>query len=98
MIYSVIPPIGVYAVKVVIGPKQFNGMANIGCRPSFKKKGNEIMLEVHIFNFSKLLYGKEIIVEFIKKIRKERFFASQEKLVSQLKRDTVRSKQILHIL
>jgi len=92
---AVIPPVGVYAVYAVIDNKCFKGMANIGRRPSFKKKINRINVEVHIFNFKRTLYSKEIIIEFVKKIRNERMFTSKEKFIAQLKRDEVKSKSIL---
>lgn len=94
---AVIPPVGVYAVKIVVGNKKFNGMANIGRRPSFKKNGDDVNVEVHIFDFNKGLYRKEIIVEFIKKIRKERVFDLKEKLIAQLKRDEIKSRSILRV-
>lgn len=95
---EVIPPIGAYAVRVVIDNKTFSGMANIGRRPSFKKDGNEVNIEAHVFNFKRALYGKQIIVEFIKKIRKEKIFDSKQKMIAQLKRDEIKSKAILKAL
>lgn len=91
----VIPPIGVYAVYVLIGDKKYSGMANVGRRPSFQRSGNGIIVEVHIFDFQKELYGKEIIIQFVKRIRNERAFGSTEKLIAQLKRDQVKTKAIL---
>ena len=91
---SVVPPIGVYAAYVVIDRKRFRGMANVGRRPSFKKNNN-INVEVHIFDFQKTLYGKEITVEFVKKIRNEKVFDLSEQLIAQLKRDEIKSRVIL---
>ncbi len=91
---GVIPPLGVYAVKVRIGKKIFGGMANIGRRPSFKKN-DPIHLETHIFNFHRSLYNKEIIVEFVQKIREEKKFDSRSKFVAQLRNDRVRAQRIL---
>jgi len=93
----VIPPVGVYAVRVVIGGNCFDGMANVGRRPSFKPKTNGVNIEVHIFHFKRSLYSKEITVEFIKKIRNEKKFPSKEKLIEQLKRDQIKTKSILRI-
>jgi len=92
---SVIPPIGVYATYVVIDHKRFKGMANVGRRPSFKRANNSINVEVHIFDFQQTLYGKEITVEFVKKIRNEKVFDLSEKLIAQLKRDEFKSRAIL---
>lgn len=91
---GVIPPLGVYAVRVRIGEKIFGGMTNIGRRPSFKKN-DRIHLETHIFNFHRSLYNKEIIVEFVQKIREEKKFGSREQFIAQLGDDRVRAQHIL---
>ena len=92
---AVIPPVGVYAVRVIIGNKKFNGMANIGKRPSFNRNGGKVNIEVHLFSFNKDLYNKVIIIEFVKKIRNERVFDAKEKLIAQLKRDQIKTQSIL---
>lgn len=92
---AVIPPVGVYAVYGRIGNKCYKGMANIGCRPSFKKKEDSIILEVHLFHLKRSLYGQEIIIEFVKKIRKERAFPSQEQLIAQIKKDAIKVNRML---
>ena len=91
---GVIPPLGVYAVKVRIGEKIFDGMANIGRRPSFKKN-DRVHLETHIFNFHRSLYNKEIIVEFVQKIREEKKFGSSVQFIAQLRNDRARAQRIL---
>lgn len=91
---GVIPPLGVYAVMVRIGKKIFNGMANIGRRPSFKKN-DRVHLETHIFNFHRSLYNKEIVVEFVQKIREEKKFNSRAQFIAQLRDDRARAQRIL---
>lgn len=91
---GVIPPLGVYAVRVRIGEKIFRGMANIGRRPSFKKN-DRVHLEAHIFNLHRSLYNKEIIVEFVQKIREEKKFSSPAGFIAQLRNDRVRALRIL---
>ena len=90
----VIPPLGVYAVRVLIDDQVYYGAANIGRRPSFKRKNQPINFEVHIFNFKANLYGRKIIVEFFKKIRDEKTFNSKEKLIQQIKIDAGVAKAI----
>ncbi len=92
---KVILPIGVYAVRVIVGEKRLKGMANVGRRPTFKKKNSPVNIEAHIFDFKKDIYGKEIVIEFIKKIRKEKIFDSPAKMSAQLKRDEIKSRAIL---
>ncbi len=84
---DVLPPCGVYAVRVVWKEKSLYGMANLGRRPSFKEKGAKVHLEVHIFDFNRTLYGQEILVEFLHKIRDERHFTSKEALIRQIEKD-----------
>jgi riboflavin kinase / FMN adenylyltransferase len=84
---EVLPPIGVYAVEVEAGRKKYQGMANVGFRPSFKSPSESIGIEVHIFHFDRDLYGQEILVKFFQKIRNEKKFSSNEALIAQLKED-----------
>ena len=86
---------GVYAVLVQlpeeISNKIFYGIANYGIKPTFMKKIP--ILEVHIFNFSKEIYGKKIKVSFLKFIRKEKKFESVEKLKDQIIKDIKQVKK-----
>ncbi len=94
---SVLPPCGVYAVRVVWNNDQLGipgkrgkilyGMANLGVRPSFKEGPSKVRLEVHIFDFNRTLYGQEVLVEFLHKTRNERHFTSKEALIHQIEKD-----------
>ena len=83
---EVLPPRGVYVVQVCYENKILKGMSNVGVRPSFHNE-DHLNVEVHIFNFNKNLYGQDIVVEFLQKIRNELYFPSREALVAQLKKD-----------
>ena len=80
----IIPKLGVYKVRVKIDnlDKIYNGVANLGFRPTFNQK--KILLEVNIFNFSKNLYYKKLKVEFIKFIRGEKKFKNIDQLKKQI--------------
>lgn len=80
-------PLGVYAVRVALGKNKFYGMANLGLRPSFDDQNPKVHLEINIFDFRRNIYGKEILVEFLKKIRNEQKFSSKEDLIAQIKKD-----------
>ena len=82
-----VPPVGVYVVKVHIGDKTFGGMANVGFCPSFRKNLKKKSVEVYILNFSKCIYDKEIRIECLEFMRSERVFSTQEDLIRQLKKD-----------
>ena len=85
-------PNGVYIVRVKVDKNFFSGIANIGDNPTFKVAKRR--LEVFIDNFSGDIYGEEISVSFIEKIRDEKKFASIDELKAQLREDlnTMRSR------
>ena len=89
------PSFGVYAVKVNYNNDIFNGIANFGVRPTFDKTKSLPILEVHLFNFSDNLYGKEIVISFVDFIRKEKKFNGLESLKSQIKLDINIAKDLL---
>ena len=91
--YKLIPPKGVYLVKIYLGENEFSGMMNIGNRPTIN--GLNETIEIHIFDFDKDIYGKNLKVCFLKKIRKEKKFDSLPSLKSQLKKDEENCKRIL---
>ena len=74
------PPLrGVFAVKL----DNFNGIANLGTRPTIGG-AEKLNLEVHIFNFSKDIYGKHVHVTFLQKIRDEKKFKTIDELRQQI--------------
>ncbi len=80
-----LPVHGVFCVKVRVGHTFFNGVANIGCRPSVDGRKN--VLEVHLLNFNQDLYGQILDVFFLKKLRDEVKFTSIDDLIRQIKAD-----------
>ena len=84
---------GVYVVKVKKkkSSKIIKGIANLGYRPTFNEK--KILLEVHLFNFSGNLYNKDLTVEFLKFIRKEKKFKNAKQLKNQIKKDLLIAKK-----
>lgn len=91
---QLLPASGVYAVLVrlkdSVGWKR--GMMNIGHRPTFN--GTTTSMEVNLFNFSGDLYGQELFVSFISKIRDERKFDSIDALAEQLQHDKVQINKL----
>ncbi len=83
---EILPPQGVYCVRVFYGKEFYYGLANVGVRPSFHQE-DHLNVEVHIFDFNKNVYGQEIGVEFLHKIRNELYFPSSQELVAQIKKD-----------
>ena len=94
---EVIPPPGIYIVDAIVGKKKLHGVCNIGFRPTFARRGETEGLpcvEVHIFDFKKYIYGKNIEVQFLKKIRAEKRFSSPRLLADQIKKDIKTAKAI----
>lgn len=91
------PKLGVYAVRVVIGEGSFtgtyNGVANIGRRPTFAKQ--DIILEAHLFDFSGDIYGTHVQVEIVDFIRPEKKFDGLESLKAQIIQDSQTARTIL---
>jgi riboflavin kinase/FMN adenylyltransferase len=85
--YKIIPGYGVYAVLVEMEDKQYKGMLNIGTRPTFNNNADNRSIEVNIFDFSGDMYGDDVTLIFIDKIREEQKFAGVDALVEQLKTD-----------
>ena len=85
----VLPKIGIYAVKVLIGKnkKILNGIAYLGYRPTFE--GTKIVLEVYIFGINKNLYKKILRVYFLKFIRGEQKFKNLLSLTRQMNKDVI---------
>lgn len=87
--HEAIPPSGVYAVKVKFKDRFLKGVLNIGVRPTFYKNTEAVepTIEVHIFDFDRKIYGDDLEIIFIKKLRDERKFKNRDNLVFQIRRD-----------
>lgn len=86
--YKIIPANGVYAVEAYLpaeSEKPFAAMCNIGYRPTFGGKFQTI--EVHLFDFDQVLYGKEMSLRFLQRLRGEQKFEGVEALRMQLEKD-----------
>ncbi len=90
---KLLPHEGAYAVMVVTKNSRYQGMMNIGYRPTVNGKAKTI--EVNIFDFDKDIYGQFIRLEIIQKIRNEKKFKNVEALSSQLKIDKSAAQKIL---
>jgi riboflavin kinase / FMN adenylyltransferase len=83
---KLIPKNGVYMVRANVNGKEYDGMMNIGFRPTVSET-HKIHIEVNIFDFNEDIYGKNIKVVLRKYIREERKFNSLDELVKQLNKD-----------
>jgi riboflavin kinase/FMN adenylyltransferase len=89
------PLTGVFAVRVAGLPEgQLDGVASLGVRPTVEGTG-ETLLEVHIFDFDRDIYGEYISVDFVAKLRDEERFADLDSMIEQMHRDASRARTIL---
>lgn len=79
-----IPRFGVYACRIHVDGKVYQGISNVGIRPTIKEKEKLVNCETHILDYSGYLYGKKIRVDFCKFIREEKKFASIEALTAEI--------------
>lgn len=85
---EVLPPNGVYAVRVQVDGASYNGVSDLGVHPTFANApGDRVQLETHLLNFEGDLYGKTIAVSFLARLRDERVFDSVEALRRQIAED-----------
>ena len=88
------PVMGIFAVRVHgLGSRIVDGVASVGTRPTFA--GVKPLLEVHLFDFEKDIYGRYIHVDFISRLRDELKFDHVEDLVKQMDQDSAQARSIL---
>jgi riboflavin kinase/FMN adenylyltransferase len=91
---KLIPGRGVYLAGVRHNGTELFGMMNIGTRPTFSDSpAHEI--EVHVFGLSDDLYGEELEITLLRRLRDEQRFATTDELVLQLKRDREESMKLI---
>ncbi len=91
--YKLLPGDGAYAIIAKLGEQQLNGMLNIGFKPTVN--GSQRTIEAHLFNFEENIYGREITIEFVQALRKEKKFDSLDHLKEQLEMDKAKAIDIL---
>lgn len=88
------PPTGVYAVYANYNGTRHNGAAYLGIRPTSHGEHTHHLLEVHLFDVSIDLYGRDIEVSFMKRIRADQFFDNHDELKAQIGRDVQAARAV----
>ncbi|ANU22915.1 riboflavin biosynthesis protein RibF [Planococcus donghaensis] len=92
---AVVPSRGVYAVKIRVQGNVYNGVCNIGYKPTFNNPDvKKQVIEVHILEFDKSIYGEMVEVEWHDRIRDEQKFSGIDELKAQIQRDKITAEQI----
>jgi len=88
-----VPADGVYAVTAIVGDRSYHAVANIGVRPTFG--GTERIVEAFILDGVPYLYGRQVRLRFVERIRDEQKFEGPDELVRQIGHDVERAQSIL---
>ncbi|MDP2721329.1 MAG: bifunctional riboflavin kinase/FAD synthetase [Bacteroidales bacterium] len=91
--FKLIAAVGVYACRVIHKNVVYKGMSNIGFRPTVDH--GELTIEVNIFDFDQDLYGQEITISFVDRMRDEKKFESLDALKIQLAKDKIKAMTLL---
>jgi riboflavin kinase/FMN adenylyltransferase len=89
-----LPADGVYAVFAVLGTDRYPAVANIGVRPSFDN--GQRTVETHILDFEQDIFGCDLVVEFVARLRDERRFEDIDDLVAQIEQDSQAARRVLN--
>lgn len=90
-----LPPVGVYAVRADGAGDSWNGVANLGFRPTVEGAKAKLLLEVHLFGLNHEIYGEDIEVEFVKFLRGEQKFDGLDALKAQIAADAKAAREML---
>lgn len=90
---KLLPPEGVYAVRVQTPMGPYDGMLNLGSRPTFGD--SEVVVEAHLFDANLDLYGSRLRIDFVARLRDTQKFNGVEALVAQLNKDALRAREAL---
>jgi riboflavin kinase/FMN adenylyltransferase len=88
------PPNGVYIAEARLGGNLYRGVANLGYRPTVSAGDPERLLELHLFDINKDIYGEEIEVRFLRYLRSEQNFENVEALAAQISRDVAQARKL----
>ena len=88
------PPNGVYVAEAKIDNELHRGVINLGVRPTVSGGTSERVLEIHLFDFDRDLYGQDLEVRFLKFLRAEKKFENLDALVQQIRRDVDDARKV----
>jgi riboflavin kinase/FMN adenylyltransferase len=88
------PPNGVYVAEARIDGELYRGVINLGIRPTVSSGKSERVLEIHLFDFNRDIYGRDVEVRFLKFLRPEKKFQDLDTLVQQIRQDVEQARQL----
>jgi riboflavin kinase/FMN adenylyltransferase len=88
------PPNGVYFAEAKLDGARYAGVVNLGYRPTVSSSKTERVLEIHLFDFDRNIYGNDLEVRFIRYLRPEKKFENVDALVRQIERDVQQAREL----
>jgi riboflavin kinase/FMN adenylyltransferase len=88
------PPNGVYAAVARLRDGMYRGVINLGVRPTVSGGKSERVLEIHLFDFDRDIYGRDLEVRFLEFLRPEKKFENLDALVHQIRRDVEEAREL----
>ena len=92
---KILPPNGIYACWAHIGAERFMAATNIGINPTFTPDKRTVNVEAHLLDFDRDIYGQNVIIEFVSRLRDELKYDSVDALVKQIHKDIEETRKIL---
>jgi riboflavin kinase/FMN adenylyltransferase len=89
------PSQGVYLAYALLENERYPAVVNIGKRPTFEDEDSRIIIEAHLLNYQGNLYGRQLSLDFVERLRDERKFTSVDLLVSQINKDVLEARSRL---
>jgi len=93
--YKLIPMNGVYAIRMELRDKIYQGMLNIGFRPTIDSASAVKTIEAHLFDVSGDFYDEHVVIHFVKRVRDEMKFSGLDALKKQLEKDKANIQKLL---
>jgi len=93
--HEVIPPPGIYAARIFLSGRLYEGACYIGTRPTIHSRNRSMRIEVNVFGLHKDIYGRFLEIRFVKLIRPDKKFPSLEALSGQMKKDIHACRRLL---
>jgi len=89
---KILPP-GIFAARVKVAHETFNAVLSVGRRPTVNTLNGKLILEAHILDFSRMIYGAQVQVTFLKHLRPERKFHSLDSLIIHIRQDITAARK-----
>lgn len=90
-----LPKSGVYVSQTTVNGQTYGAVTNVGIRPTFTSQSTAMQVETHLLNFKESIYGQEIKVDFLTRLRDEKRFPNVQALLDQINQDISQAKGIL---